>query len=190
MKNALLLLLALSFFACNNNPDAKKVQEPEETLSQDSNADLAEFFETYWNERMPFYPLEATATGDSTYNDRLTIAFTDSFRDSLKNFYTDYLIGIQKFNRPDLSDNDRISYDIFKREMEMQLEALKLHDNYMPFNQFWGLPLDLGQLGSGAGNQPFKTASDYLAWISRAGRFAPWADSAIVYFRKGLQTGV
>jgi len=138
---------------------------------------------------MPLYPLEATATGDSAYNDRLNIAFTDSFRDTLKNFYTDYLIGIQKFNRSELSDDDRISYDIFKREMEMQLEALKFHDNDIPFNQFWGLPLDLGQLGSGAGNQPFKTAADYRAWISRAGRFPAWADSAILYFRKGMATG-
>jgi uncharacterized protein (DUF885 family) len=60
----------------------------------------------------------------------------------------------------------------------------------MPFNQFWGLPLDLGQLGSGSGNQPFKTEKDYRAWMSRAGRFSAWADSAIVYFRKGIASGM
>ena len=190
MKYASFLLLAFFFFACsNNNPNVKSETAGQDSLPRDGNADLGTFFGKYWSERMPLYPLEATATGDSSYNNRLTIAFTDSFRDTLRTFYTNYLNGIQKFNRSELSDNDRISYDIFKREMEMQLEALKFHDNYMPFNQFWGLPLDLGQLGSGAGNQPYKTAADYRAWISRAGRFSAWADSAIVYFRKGITTG-
>ena len=56
----------------------------------------------------------------------------------------------------------------------------------MPFNQFYARPLDMGQLGSGAGNQPFKTATDYQNWINRVQRFPAWADSAIVYFRKGM----
>lgn len=29
----------------------------------------------------------------------------------------------------------------------------------MPVNQFWSLPLTLGQFGSGSGTQPFKTVS-------------------------------
>lgn len=189
MKQGYWLLLLFFFFACN---DAKQKNRPAEEVktSADGNKDLADFFEKYWNERLPLYPLEATATGDSSYNDQLTIAFTDSFKDTLRKFYTDYLIGIQKFNRSELSDNDRISYDIFKREMEMQLEGLKFRNNEIPFNQFWGLPLDLGQLGSGTGNQPFQTAADYRAWIGRVSRFSPWADSAILYFRKGMATGL
>lgn len=190
MKFAFSLLLAVALFACGNNPDVKSLQSAKDSSLQEGNADLQQFFDRYWNDRMALYPLEATTTGDSTYNDRLTIAFTYSFRDTLKSFYTGYLTGIQKFNREALSDNDQISYDIFKREMEMQLEALKNQDNLIPFNQFWGLPLDLGQLGSGAGNQPFKTAQDYRAWMQRAGRFGPWADSAIAYFRKGIEAGV
>ena len=60
---------------------------------------------------------------------------------------------------------------------------------YMPFNQFEGIPLFMGQMGSGSGIQPFKTVQDYDNWIKRAGRFQAWTDSAIVYFRKGLQNG-
>ena len=56
----------------------------------------------------------------------------------------------------------------------------------MPFDQFNGVPLLLGQLGSGRGNQPFKTVADYDNWIQRASAFSTWADSAIVYFKKGV----
>jgi uncharacterized protein (DUF885 family) len=47
----------------------------------------------------------------------------------------------------------------------------------------------MGQLGSGAGNQPFKTVKDYDDWLSRASKFPAWADSSIVYFRKGIAAG-
>ena len=81
----------------------------------------------------------------------------------------------------------------------MDLEGIDLHlviDNltmpniqYIPFNQFEGIPLSLGKMGSGWGIQPFRTAEDYRNWIKRASQFQPWTDSAIVYFRKGLQNG-
>ncbi len=60
---------------------------------------------------------------------------------------------------------------------------------YMPFNQFEGVPIFLGQMGSGSGIQPFNTVKDYENWIIRAGKFQAWTDSAIVYFRRGLQNG-
>ena len=44
-------------------------------------------------------------------------------------------------------------------------------------------------MGSGTGPQPFHTVQDYDNWIKRAGAFKAWADSAIVYFRKGMPTG-
>lgn len=182
MKYGSLVLLFVVLIACNTLPG-------KETPQTDTSSDLSAFFDRYWKERLPLYPLEATATGDTAYNDRLAIAFTDSFRDTLRQFYTTYLTGIQQFRRDSLNENDRISYDIFKREMEMQLEGLKFRDNEIPFNQFWGLPLDLGQLGSGVGNQPFETEKDYRAWMRRAGRFPAWADSAIAYFRKGMASG-
>src|SRR5438309_3657741 len=60
---------------------------------------------------------------------------------------------------------------------------------YIPFDQFWGIPLTLGQMGSGTGVQPFKTVQDYDNWVRRATAFSVWADSAIGAFRKGIQAG-
>ena len=143
-------------------------------------------FEKYYEERMRLFPLESTANGENRYNDLLPVDFTDSYRDTLRNFFNTYLTYVTKYDRETLNDNDKISYDIFKREMQMNIEGLHFHDNYIPFQQFWGLTLSMGQLGNGTGNQPFKTAKDYDNWLARATRFSAWADSAIVYFRKGL----
>ena len=158
--------------------------------SSGGNKDMAGLFDRYWEERMRLYPLEATQNGDNRYNDRLNIDISRPFRDTLRTFYGGYLSRIQKVAREELDENDRISYDIFRREMEMQLEGLTYNDHFMPFQQFWGLPLTIGQLGSGESGQPFKTAQDYRNWMSRAQVFAAWADTAIANFRKGVQAGL
>ena len=167
--------------------------------SAPDNKQLSVVLNDYYEYRARLIPIEATQNGDNRFNDKLPVDFTDSYLDTLRNFYSGFLNKISAFNRDDLNKNDQISYDIFKREMEISLEGVNLHFSvnsvtmpnlqYMPFNQFEGIPLYLGQMGSGAGIQPFKTVSDYDNWIKRAGSFGAWADSAIVYFRKGMANG-
>lgn len=150
------------------------------------NKELATLFNNYYEQRLKLNPLEATAIGDNRYNNLLPADISDSYRDTLRNFYNKNLTYVTKYDRDNLSDKDKISYDVFKREMQINLEALGFPENYIPFQQFWGLPLTIGQLGSGQGNQPFKTIKDYDDWIQRASKFGAWADSSIVYFEKGI----
>jgi uncharacterized protein (DUF885 family) len=176
-KTISIILAILSLASCqpgNNSPGKK------------DNKELATLFNNYYEQRLKLYPLEATSIGDNRYNNLLPVDITDSYRDTLKTFYNQYLTYISKYDREKLNDKDKISYDVFKREMQINLEGLGFPENYIPFQQFWGLPLTIGQLGSGQGNQPFKTVKDYDDWISRASRFGVWADSSIVYFRKGI----
>ena len=72
----------------------------------------------------------------------------------------------------------------------MQQEGFQFHDELMPINQFWSLPLTMGQLGSGEGNQPFKTVKDYDNWLKRIDGFVDWADTAIANFNKGIAVGM
>jgi uncharacterized protein (DUF885 family) len=176
--------------ACKNNVSPAK--------PKDSNKELATLFENYYNGRMALLPVESTINGDTRYNDQLPTEFTDSYRQKLTAFFADNLQAVQKFNRDELNETDRTSYDIFKREMEMSIEGLQYQyfsssdytiDGHVPFNQFYGLPLTFGQMGSGAGAQPFNTVRDYDNWLKRAAAFPAWADSAIVYFKKGVETG-
>ena len=150
------------------------------------NQELSALFDKYYEERLQMFPLEATAIGDLRYNDKLYADFTETYQKKEKEFFNRYLVYVTRFDREQLNDNDKISYDIFKREMEMNIEGFKFHTNYIPTNQFWGMTLDFGQLGSGAGNQPFKTVKDYDDWLKRMDAFSVWTDSAVLYFRKGI----
>ncbi len=180
----LITLLAGALLSC------QKKSETATAANVADNPQLATLFEKYWDQNARFFPLEATAQGDNRYNHLLPNDNTKSFRDSLQTFYQQHLDQLHQFDRASLNANDQTSYDIFQYEMQTRLEGLKLNTWMMPFQQFWGLPLTMGQLGSGTGNQPFKTTKDYENWLGRVQGFTVWADSAIANFRQGMAAGV
>ena len=156
----------------------------------DSTKGLPGLFSSFWEQQSRLDPLAATAYGDNRFNDQLPNNQTHAYRDTMRVFYQGYLTKLQKFDREKLSENDKISYDIFEYEMKHGLAGLKLNTWMLPANQFYGLPITLGQYGSGQGNQPFKTVKDYENWLGRARGFTAWTDSAIANFRVGMRTGV
>ena len=174
---AIMSLLSACKLSNSNQHDAK-------------NTELAALMDKYYEERLQLFPLEATSIGDDRYNDKLYADFTDSYRKKIKAFFSTYLVYAEKFDLKTLNENDKLSHEIFKHELEINIEGLGFSDNYMPANQFYGLPISLGQLGSGEGNQPFKTVKDYNNWLLRMKAFTVWTDSAIVYFKKGLAVNV
>jgi len=181
MKKIILLLSLISAFAgCKLSNSNQNMQD---------NTELSALLDKYYEERLQLFPVEATIDGDNRYNDKFYVDFTDSYRQKLKEFYNRYLIYVTRFDREALNDNDKLSYDDFKREMEIDLEGLTFHDNYFPLNQFQSTHLVFGQLGSGSVIQPFKTVKDYDDWLQRMAAFPAFADSVIVYFKKGMETG-
>ncbi|GAA4347280.1 DUF885 domain-containing protein [Hymenobacter saemangeumensis] len=152
--------------------------------------DLPTLFANYWEVQSRLDPMSATSQGDNRFNHLLPNDQTRAFRDTLRTVYQDYLNRINQFDREKLSENDKVSYDIFKYEMQERLAGLQLNTWMLPVNQFWGLPLTLGQYGSGEGTQPFKTVQDYDNWLGRVRGFTVWADSAIGNMRRGMQAGV
>ncbi len=177
-KVVLLLCVSAMLFSCRQQPAHK-----------DETKKLNVLLSNYWEERMQLFPLEATANGDNRYNDKLTITIAGSFRDSLSRFYKKYLDRIDEIDSSALQGEDLISYRLFRYEMEMNLEGLKYPTHYLPINQFWSYTLDFAQLGSGKGNQPFRTVKDYDNFLQRIYVFPQWTDTAIYNMREGIRTG-
>jgi uncharacterized protein (DUF885 family) len=163
-----------------NSPTAKPV----------GSSPLAALFTNYWEEQARLFPLQATRQGDNRYNNLLPNDQTQAFRQQQQTMYQRYQTQLRKLDRNKLTGNDQTSYDILDYDLTMRLAGLQQPDWMMPFNQFDGLPSDLGQLGAGTGGQPFKTSQDYRNWLSRAHAFPVWADSAIANFRRGMKAGV
>ncbi len=157
------------------------------TVGTGQNADS--IYARYWEEHAQLFPLDATANGDYRYNDKMTITISAPFMDSLSRFYKKYQAEIKTVDTTGMDGEQKLSYRLFNYEMDMGLEGLKFPTQYLPFNQFWGLHLDIAQLGSGSGNQPFKTVKDYDDFLKRVSVFPAWADTAISNMRTGITKG-
>jgi uncharacterized protein (DUF885 family) len=159
---------------------------PVRSLAQSPTSGFASMLNDFYEEGIRLSPVSATFNGDLRYNDQLPAEFTDSYRAVMAAYYKKYQDKLASFNRSGLSENDQLSYDVLKWRLSISQEGLRQKDNRIPFSQFQGMPLTLAQFGSGSVGQPFKTVSDYDNWLKRAGAFSAWADSAIVYFKKGM----
>ena len=180
MKNILYIICLLCCVsACKN--DKVKQADRNDNVAFDS------LMNSYWEERMPLFPFEATANGDSRYNDKMTITIAETFRDSLKRFYSKYQSALIDIDREALNGSNKVSYDVFAYEMQMNLVGLKFPTHYLPINQFWAFTLELPQLGSGEGNQPFKTTKDYENFLARMQTFPAWVDTAIYNMKNGIK---
>ncbi|GAB3786020.1 DUF885 domain-containing protein [Spirosoma horti] len=180
MQRILLPLLIATMIGCTS----KKTDQ-----TTTANKDFATVLDDYYEQRLKLFPVEATQQGDNRYNDQLPNDISQAFLNQTKSFYSSTLEKLNSFDREKLSDEDKISYDILKRELALQLEQYPFHQEEIPFNQFTGLTLAFGQLGSGEGSQPFKTVKDYDDWLKRVSAFTVWGDTAIAAFRKGMATG-
>lgn len=155
-----------------------------------SNNSLQNLFENYYQDRLKLFPLEATTAGDTRYNNLLPNDGSQVYLKQVHDFYTKYQNELSKYKPEKLNSEDRISYLILKDILNRELEAEQFHIEWMPFAQFFSLPLTMGQLGSGTGSQPFKTVEDYENWLQRIDAFAVWTDTTIENFRKGIKAGM
>lgn len=180
-SNRLWLATVLAFSACSTQPGGH-----DKTAAADS---LHHILDRYYEQKLQLFPIDATFNGEHQYDGLLTIDISEGFRRRQDSIYTHYLQELQGVDTAVLTPNDRISYDVLRRELNISKEGLQFHDNLMPIQQFWGLTLTMGQLGSGTSAQPFKNKEDYEKFIQRMKTFAEWGDTAIANMRKGIATG-
>jgi uncharacterized protein (DUF885 family) len=179
MKNPALLLAAAGLVACVGTPAGRS-----------PDAELNTLVEEYFDSQLELSPMNATAIGDSRFDDRLDESTSPGYREKVFGIERAFLDRVRRIDSSRLSPESRITYEIFVSEREQALAGQKFPEEYMPFNQMIGLPMDLALYGSGAGPQPFKTVPDYDRFIKRVKEFPRWADGAIALMRTGMSRGV
>jgi uncharacterized protein (DUF885 family) len=182
MKKILLIALAVGVIAACKQSNKSETTE--------SNKNFAALTDQYYEDGLKLSPLSATFIGDERYNDLLPNDGSQAYLAESKAFNQRFLDSLSNYDRDNLNDNDKLSYDFLKDQLEMNIEGFKYHSEYLPFNQMFALPLTIGQLGSGTSAQPFKTVKNYEDWLKRVSAFSVWADTAIGNFKKGMQSGI
>src|SRR3954469_22578497 len=127
MKKLYVIIFAALLASCNSSP--KKEDKQNEAASKKS---FNSFLDEYYEQRLQLYPLDATVSGDNRYNDLLPNDISEAYRAKLKSFYSTYQTELKSYNRDSLSVQEQVSYDVFTREMDINLRGFEFHDNYMP----------------------------------------------------------
>jgi uncharacterized protein (DUF885 family) len=177
-QNCLLLLLAAALASCVAAP------------ARNSDAALDALVEEYFDRQLELSPLEATAIGESKYDDRLDETTSPGFREKELGIQRAFLDRVRLIDATRLSPSARITWEIFVGEREQSLTGQKFPEELMPLNQMSGLPMELAVYGSGSGPQPFGNAQEYDRFLKRLREFPRWADGAIALMREGLQRGI
>ncbi|UPK70424.1 DUF885 domain-containing protein [Chitinophaga filiformis] len=157
---------------------------------QQRNVRLHQLFESYYQESLQQDPISATFAGDARYNDLLANDISAPYLKQKEQFDKKYLRLLSVYDKRTLNTADQISFDVLKEILDMDIERMKYHPEYLPVNQFSSLPLLMGQLGSGQSAQPFATIKDYENWFKRITAFSAWTDTAISNMQKGVSKGI
>ncbi|HJV21766.1 MAG TPA: DUF885 domain-containing protein [Holophagaceae bacterium] len=151
---------------------------------------LKALLDAFWEETLQRNPLQATAIGDDRFNDRFPNTLTPAWRAEEKALTEKWLKAFEALDRSKLTGQDLLSRDILVRDLKEGLEGLRFPSHLIPLNQAGSLATFFGQLGSGQGFQPFRTAKDYADWLKRADGIIAWMDQAAVNLREGMAKGV
>ena len=96
--------------------------------------------------------------------------------------------------RGDLSQSDRLAYDVFEFQTKDTLRALQPDllrlTEALPINHFFGIHTEYPTIASGNGGAPYASVQDYENSLKRNRDFAANIDEAIRQWRSGEAEGV
>ena len=105
-------------------------------VCQQSDPALQQVFEDHHEQFSILFPLEATAFGDSRYNDLLSIDIDQGFAAKETQFYKQILGSIRAIDRTAASESKRLAAEILEYELDMRLERMQFDFDRIPFHQF------------------------------------------------------
>ncbi len=138
-------------------------------------------YEDYWEFVLRENPTYATYLGDHRYDDRLDDFSAEAYHQRIDQLRK-YLRQLKSLGKPS-SPGNGLNYELFKRELDLQIEGSKYHPYLLMITQQTGPHIDLPQLVT---YHPFKTQQDYSNYISRLQQFPRAFDQTIA----NLQTGI
>ncbi|PKG57576.1 MULTISPECIES: DUF885 family protein [unclassified Shewanella] len=146
--------------------------------------------DNYFKEYLALEPIYATFVGVNDYNDKFGDGLSDEYLTQRHNLNKRYLSDVKKIDRSKLSNDLKLSYDMFTYDRNVAMADETFPNHFMPMNQFYSTVISMVQLGSGESAQPFQTVEDYRNWEKRLKGFIEWMKMAQVRMNEGIESKV
>ena len=143
---------------------------------------LHELFASEWDYQLEQYPTWASKLGDRHWNDR----WGDRSLDAIDKRYShnvEVLIKLRAMDRDALSSPDRLNYDLFLNDYQIEVEGHQYRWYLLPLNQLGGVQTadDLAEA------LRFDTLKDYEDWLARLHALPDYIEQTIALMREGIK---
>lgn len=156
------------------------------SYSQDANIELYSIFDDYENYNIVNDPEGATYNGDHRFDDQLS----DLSEEANKRYYDTvraYYNRISSVDYNSLTDDNKLNYDLFKRNLTLTLDYEKFNSYMMPIGQQGGIHIYFPQL---VNTQPVSTYEEYQKYFKRLKGFDKQVNDVISNMKKGMSLGL
>ncbi|MGI8619686.1 MAG: DUF885 domain-containing protein [Gemmatimonadaceae bacterium] len=147
---------------------------------------LRELFDVNWRYTITEFPEFATYAGYPGQNDRWT-DLSPAAVDRRKRAPEVPLRVLRSIDRDALSQADRVSYDLFRRELESSLEGARFPGEVLQVTQLGGVHQDISQL---LVRMPASKVEHYQDMLARLSAAPALIDQTIALLERGLRLGV
>ncbi len=151
----------------------------------DATSDFAALLEEHWEWTLRNSPTFASSLGDHRYDDRWrdeSLAAYETRHDERKEF----LRRLYAIERAALSDADRLNYELFRRELQDDVDLYQFGGHLMPFFHRGGVQ----NLENTTNRLRVQTLQDYENWLARMGKVDELIDQRIKLAEAGRKADI
>ncbi|MDX1508677.1 MAG: DUF885 family protein, partial [Woeseiaceae bacterium] len=150
----------------------------------DATADFHALLDEVWEAQMENSPTFASALGDRRYNDR----WTDQSLAAIEARHLqarDFLRRLYAIDRTALSDADALNYELFRRDLQNDVDSHQFKGHLLPFSHRGGVQT----LNQTASRIPLSTVEDYEDWLTRMSKIPEVVEQTISRAEEGRKNG-
>jgi uncharacterized protein (DUF885 family) len=189
VRRRLSILFCALLLSCST--DTRLRQPPQSFGGQSPDSqELRQVFEGYFEAYLQLFPTFATSIGDHRFDDQFEISISEEHLAKQRELYLKSLGELAGIKTAKLEADDRLNYAVLKYSLTLRLDGLKFNRHLLPVRQLGSTPVEFPLLGSGRGEQPFKTSADYDNFLKRIEKFQDWINVAIENMRLGTGQGI
>jgi uncharacterized protein (DUF885 family) len=145
-------------------------------------ARLKQFFDAHWKYSMEEAPEAATYAGYPGLNDRWSDLSSSAIQRRKEDTHS-WLQALESIDRAKLGPADQLNFDLFRKELLLDIEGEKFPSELMPLNQMNGVQQDIAQTLS---LMPLEREKDFHDVIARIRAAPKLIDQNIALLRLGL----
>jgi prolyl oligopeptidase len=150
----------------------------------DATEDFNTLLDEHWQWTLQSSPVMASMMGDRRYNRE----WTDSSLGAIEGRHKqtrEFLSRVYAIDRSALSEEDQLNYELFRRQLQDNVDEYQFNGYLMPFSQRGGVQ----SLDNLTNQLRLVSVEDYDDWIARLSKIDKVVDQTIALAEKGRKSG-